>query len=127
MCLSDTAEYWFYSKMPRTFNMFKHGKGIECGHNHNVMDTEYTEDVECYACKKLIQEGLTTGMLEGKAPEMYYMSNSEKKKYKKQKAFNEKYGKCPCGCIWTIRKNSINKKEFLGCINYPKCKNTKNL
>jgi ssDNA-binding Zn-finger/Zn-ribbon topoisomerase 1 len=127
MAMSDTAEYWFDKNQIRIPNMFRHGNGIECGHNHNVMDTEYIDDVECYACKKLIQEGATNGMLEGKAPEMYYMSNSEKKRYKKQKRFIEENGKCNCGCNWTVRKNSKSGEEFLGCINYPKCKNTKAL
>jgi ssDNA-binding Zn-finger/Zn-ribbon topoisomerase 1 len=127
MAMSDTAEYWFNKNSFHMPNMFRHGKGIECGHNHNIMDTEYIEDVDCYACKKLIQEGVTTGMLEGKAPEMYYMSNSEKKRYKKQKRFIEENGKCPCGCNWQIRKNRTNGQEFLGCTNYPTCKNTKAL
>ena len=127
MSLPDTAEYWWNIKTSRMPNMFRHGKGINCGHNHNVMDTEYIEDVECNACKKMIKEGLTNGMIEGKSPEMYYMSNSEKKRFKKQKAFIEKYGKCPCGCNWQIRKNNKTGQEFLGCINYPSCKNTKSL
>lgn len=127
MALSDTAEYWFNKNNFHYPNNFRHGKGIVCGHNHNIMDTEYIEDVECRACVKIIKEGNAKWMLEGKAPEMYYMSNSEKKRYKKQKAFNEKHGKCSCGSIWIIRHNSKTKNDFLGCLQYPKCKNTKSI
>ena len=55
------------------------------------------------------------------------MNHSQRKKHNAQKKFNEQHGKCPCGSIWTIRKNKTNNKEFLGCINYPQCKNTKSL
>ena len=51
----------------------------------------------------------------------------KQKKDNKRKLFNDKYGKCPCGCNWKVRKNNITKQEFLGCINYPTCKNTKPL
>jgi len=127
MSLSDTAEYWWDIKRHRESNSFRHAKGVNCGHNHNTIDTEYIEDVECNACKRIIKEGNTIGMKEGKAPEMYYMSNSEKKHYRKQKLFIETYGKCLCGCNWQIRKNKISGQEFLGCVNYPKCKNTKSI
>jgi ssDNA-binding Zn-finger/Zn-ribbon topoisomerase 1 len=127
MAMSDTAEYWFNKTQAGTHNTLRHGKGIECGHNHNVMDTKYIDDVECYACKKMINDGITTGMLEGKAPDMYYMSNSEKKRFKKLKLFIEENGKCNCGCNWTVRRNNQSGESFLGCLNYPKCKNTKAL
>lgn len=130
MCLSDTAEYWQDVKRKSMYfggNEFRHAKGVECGHNHNIMDTEYIDDVECNACKRIIQEGKAIGMIEGKAPETYYMSNKEKKDYNRQKIFNEQHGKCPCGSIWVIRQNTKDKKKFLGCLQYPKCKNTKSI
>ncbi len=127
MSMSDTAENWFNKNQNRMPNMLRHGKGIDCGHNHNIMDTEYIKDVECFACKNIIINGLAIGILEGEVPETYYMSNQEKKKHKEKKLFVEKNGKCGCGCHWKIRKNKTNNQEFLGCANYPKCKNTKSL
>lgn len=125
--MSDESEFWFNKNSYRTPNLFRHGKGIKCGHNHNIKDTEYIEDVECNACKRIIKKGLAVGMLEGKAPPTYYMSNRQKKEFNEQNAFNNLHGKCPCGCNWTIRINKLKGTEFLGCRNYPKCKNTKSL
>ena len=67
------------------------------------------------------------GLKEGPAPETFYMSKRGAKQFKKAKAFNELHGKCSCGCPWTIRKNRSSNQEFLGCSNYPKCKNTKSI
>lgn len=55
------------------------------------------------------------------------MSNKQKKLYRARLRINSKYGLCSCGNQWIIRINKANKKEFLGCSNYPKCKNTKSL
>lgn len=125
--MSDEAEYWFYKNMPRSFNTFRHAEKVNCGHNHNTKDTPYIDDVECNACKKIIKETNPEWMKEGKAPETFYMSKSSKKKHNAVLRFREKYGKCPCGCDWQIRKNRTSGQEFLGCINYPTCKNTKSL
>lgn len=128
MSMSDTAEYWFNSRSGLGLgNMFTHAKDIECGHNHNTMDTIYIDDITCNSCKKIVSESTLDSFKEGKAPETYYMSHKEKKQYNAQKRFIEQYGKCPCGCNWQIRKNSKTNEEFLGCINYPKCKNTKSI
>jgi ssDNA-binding Zn-finger/Zn-ribbon topoisomerase 1 len=125
--MPDTAEYWFDVKSKRTSNMFRHAKGVICGHNHNTKDTEYIDDVECHACIKIIKEGNTANLLNGKAPETYYMSKIEKKLYNKRKAFILTYGKCDCGANWKIRENKEKKIQFLGCANYPNCKKTKSL
>lgn len=127
MSMSDTAEYWFDKNMPRSFNTFRHAEKIDCGHNHNTKDTPYIDDVECNACKKIIKETNPEWLKAGKAPETFYMSHREKKKFNKQKRFNDEHGKCPCGCNWMVRKNRTTGNEFLGCVNYPKCKNTKSL
>ncbi len=127
MSLPDTAEYWWDAHKNYGGNMFRHAKGVECGHNHNIMDTIYIEDVECRACIKIITEDKPEGLLLGKAPETYYMSHKEKKDRNKKKKFIEQYGICPCGCNWQIRKNKTSRQEFLGCVNYPKCKNTKSI
>lgn len=127
MSLPDTAEYWWDVKSHfHTPNMFRHAKNVKCGHNHNAMDTEYIGDVECRACLKIIKEEQII-MKEGKAPETYYLSNKEKKRYNARKRFNEQHGTCSCGSDWTIRKNKSTNQEFLGCSNYPICKNTKSL
>ncbi len=127
MAMSDTAEDWFYKNMPRPYNTFRHAEKIDCGHNHNTTDTPYIEDVECRACKKIIAESKPEWMKEGKAPETFYMSKKQKKLYNAKKRFQELHGKCPCGRDWQIRVNKATGKEFLGCINYPTCKNTKTI
>ena len=128
--MSDTAEDWFNKNQVNLPNMFRHAKGVDCGHNHNTKDTIYIDDVECWACKKVLLADPSFGeqnMIEGKAPETYYMSNKEKKNHNKRKLFNEKHGICPCGCNWQIKRNRTTNQEFLGCVNYPACRNTKAL
>lgn len=131
MCLSDTAEYWWdvKNRTPYSGKNFRHHTNYACSHiNHitgNTATTPYIEDINCYECIEEIKRGNKEGLIEGKAPEDYYLSNAGKKAYRKQKAFNDKYGLCPCGSIWAIRKNSKTGNEFLGCLQYPKCKNTK--
>lgn len=39
----------------------------------------------------------------------------------------EDYGACPCGGRMVKRQNATKKNYFLGCSNYPKCKNTNSL
>lgn len=130
MSLPDGAEYWF--KNPRAYlpNNFRHAKGVDCGHNHNS-ETEYFNDVDCRACRKTIEESRPDNLLDGEAPKYYYYSKTYAKKMRKadreQKEFNDKYGVCDCGSDLVIRTNSKDKKNFLGCSSYPKCKKTKNI
>lgn len=132
MSMSDTAEYWW--KEPRfgyAGRNFKHNPNHKCEHYNpssgNTDTTKYIGDINCFECIKNLESGIASkdGLIEGNAPETYYMSHSQRKKHNAQKRFNEQYGKCPCGCNWQIRKNRSNNQEFLGCINYPTCKNTK--
>jgi len=50
-----------------------------------------------------------------------------KKNYNIKHRFDKIYGKCSCGNTWILRKNNNTNIDFLGCSNYPKCKNTKNI
>lgn len=133
MCLSDTAEYWQDVKNKRPYNgrHFRHHPNYSCSHINamtgNTSTTPYIEDINCFECIEEIKRGNIDGLIEGKAPEDYYLSNSGKKAYRKQKAFDDKHGLCPCGSRLTIRKNRKNNTDFLGCLQYPKCKNTKPL
>ena len=130
MSLSDTSEYWQDVKRSRGYspNDFKHAKGVNCGHNHNV-ETEYFKDVDCHACKKIINENRPANLLDGDSPEFYYLSKNYAKKMRRAKKereeFNAKYGICDCGSDCKIRFNKITSQSFLGCSNYPKCIKTK--
>jgi len=37
------------------------------------------------------------------------------------------HGVCSCGGRFVVRTNRAEKNKFLGCANYPKCRNTKNI
>lgn len=50
-----------------------------------------------------------------------------RKNYKEKHKWDKIYGKCPCGSGWRLYKNKTTNVEFLGCFNFPKCKNTKNI
>lgn len=55
MSLSDTAEYWQDVKKYReNKKVFIHIKNIDCGHYH-VIESKNLEDIDCYACKKIIE------------------------------------------------------------------------
>lgn len=131
--MSDTAEYWWgvKNRSPYMGKEFKHHPKYACSHirpvTGNTVTTPYINDINCYECIEEIKRGNIEGLIEGKAPEDFYLTKSGKKAFRKQKAFNDKYGFCPCGSTWTIRKNSKNNTEFLGCLQYPKCKNTKSI
>lgn len=133
MSLSDTAEYWWDVKSHHLYTgrHFLHNPNHKCSHYNpssgNIATTIYIDDINCFECLENIKNGLasTEGLKEGKAPETFYMTKKGKKAYNKQKAIDDKYGKCSCGCSWVIRINNRNKSEFLGCSNYPTCKNTK--
>lgn len=133
MCLSDTAEYWQDVKSHKhyTGRHFYHHPTYTCSHYNNVTlniaRTPYIKDINCFECKKQIEQGNVLGVLNEDAPEDYYLSKNAKKAYRKRKDFNEKHGTCSCGSVWTIRINSKTNEQFLGCSNYPKCKNTKTL
>lgn len=132
MSLSDTAEYWQDVKSYRGYfpNGFRHAKGLNCGHNHNV-ETEYFKDVDCHSCKKIINKNRPENLLDGDAPEFYYLSKTYAKKMRRAKKereeFNNENGICECGSDWKIRFNRIKNQHFLGCSDYPKCKKTKSI
>ena len=131
MSLPDTAEYWQDVKGGfRIPNGFRHAKDVDCGHNHNI-ETEYFNDVDCHACKKIISENRPDNLLDGDAPEFYYYSKTYAKKMRKAKKereeFNLKHGVCECGSGLVLRINKAKNQQFLGCSKYPNCKKTKSL
>lgn len=135
MSLPDMAEAWWkdHTYYGYTGPHFYHHPNKLCSHYRpqtgNIDTTPYINDINCHECKSKIESGEFSKnelKLED-SPETYYMSHGERKKYNKQKAFNNLHGKCSCGSIWTIRKNKTTNQEFLGCLQYPKCKNTKKL
>lgn len=136
MALTDTTEYWWdikYNYKEYNGRQFRHNPHHKCNHYNpssgNTNTTIYIGDINCFKCIENLNNGIASkeGLIEGNAPETFYMSNKEKKLFNKRKLFNEKYGVCSCGSSFQIRKNKSNGKEFLGCINYPKCKNTKSI
>lgn len=134
MALSDMAEAWWREPhMTYMGKEFKHNPNHKCSHYNpssgNVDTTIYIGDINCYECIENLNSGTASneGLKDGNAPETFYMSKREKKNFNAQKRFNEQHGKCSCGCNWQIRKNRNNGQEFLGCINYPTCKNTKSI
>ena len=122
--MSDEAEFWFNYNSPKEVYMgrhFIHIKDSECGHfkknTGNVDSSEYLNDINCFACLKLIeQNGNIYGLKEG-------VSKREQSKIDKEK-HRFHFGKCECGSPLCQRINTKSKEKFLGCINYPKCKKT---
>lgn len=122
--MSDTAEYWF-DKNSRSVYMgrhFYHIPGANCGHTHYA-EAKQLGNVNCFACLELIKNGYEHGLKPGK-----YLTHGEKKRrvqQSRQAEFDKVNGKCSCGSRWTLRTNKITNEQFLGCLQYPKCKNTK--
>lgn len=133
MSLSDMAEAWWREpNFGYEGRHFYHIPNSTCGHikpqTGNTSTTPYIGDINCFACIELLKGGFNrVGLIEGNAPPTYYMSIKEKKRYNKQETFNKLHGKCECGSIMKIRINTKTKEEFLGCIQYPKCKKTKTI
>jgi hypothetical protein len=127
MAMSDTAEDWFYSKMPRMPYMGRHFVHIPkstCGHINpitgNTDVSEYLNDVDCFACLKLIEEnGNIYNLKEGISKREQSAIDKDKHRFR--------HGKCDCGSPMQIRINKSNNKNFLGCLQYPKCKKTKSI
>lgn len=131
MSMSDTAEYWedVKKKRPKPSITYYHIPNGVCSHYNkasgNTLTTPYIGDINCRECMLKIKNGYTENLIEGKAPETFYMSRRVRKAFNAAKIFNEKHGKCSCGSHWAIRRRKSDGKEFLGCSNYPHCNNTK--
>jgi len=126
MCLSDTAEYWWgvKSHYPYMGKQFIHIPNSTCGHirkeTGNTTISNYLNDINCYACLELIkQNGNIYNLKEGTSPQQQSIIDKEKYRFR--------FGKCECGSPMIIRKNSKTGQEFLGCLQYPKCKKTQQL
>jgi len=120
MALSDTAEYWRDVKShPYAGPNYFHIPGAECGHRH-MFEAKRIGDVNCRGCLKLIKAGYVHNL-----PEGITVSKAEKRRLAEVKEAEKKYGRCECGALFTPRKNKQTGESFLGCSNYPKCKNTK--
>ena len=115
MALSDTAEYWFDVKSRRAYNgpKFIHLKGMECGHYH-VAESNKLIDVDCHVCVRKINE----------TPELKQRLEQSIKSREEHKF---RFGKCECGSPMCERTNKKTGEKFLGCLQYPKCKNTKSI
>ena len=124
MCMSDTAEDWFYydyPRMPYMGRQFTHIPNSECGHIHkatgNTRTSEYLNDINCFACLELIkQNGNIYNLKEGISRIQQSEIDKEKHRFR--------FGKCECGSPLCERLNTKTKVKFLGCSNYPKCKKT---
>lgn len=109
--MTDTAEYWWDVKRQVNKKVFIHIKGFDCGHFH-VRETNKLTQVNCYACLQEIKNNKhLTRQLDNQKAQI--------------EANRFKYGKCDCGKPMCVRINKTSKETFLGCTNYPKCKNTK--
>jgi ribosomal protein S27E len=110
MSLPDSAEYWWDVKgYNRTIREpFTHIKGIDCSHYH-VHESLDIKDINCRCCRKILAEMSDIKIdIANKLEQHLYL-----------------YGKCSCGRAFVKRINKANGNPFLGCRNYPKCKNTK--
>lgn len=123
MSMSDTAEYWEDVKRnyPYTGTQFTHIPNSPCGHinvySGNTNTSEYLNDINCYACLKLIkQNGNIYGLKEGISKRQQSIIDKEKHRFR--------FGKCSCGSPLVKRVNKQTGNQFLGCLNYPKCKET---
>ena len=126
MSLPDSAEYWWDVKnnYPYTGTQFYHIPNADCGHRH-LHEAKKLGNVNCYACLELIKNGYEHGLEEG-----IYLTNSERKQKREERRideFNKIHGLCSCGSRWQIRTNKKTGQQFLGCLQYPKCNNTKQL
>lgn len=102
---------------------FYHIPNANCGHRH-LHEAKRIDDVNCFACLKLIENGFEHGLPDGKTD---FRSKGQKKRDRmaeEAKIEREKLGKCACGCQRVKRFNSFKKSYFLGCSNYPKCRIT---
>jgi hypothetical protein len=126
MSLPDTAEYWWgvkgYDRKPYMGKHFVHIPNSICGHIDTMTDntdtSPYLNDINCYACLELIkQNGNIYNLKEGISKRQQSVIDKEKHLFR--------FGKCECGSPMCERTNKANGQKFLGCTNYPKCKNTK--
>ena len=129
MSMTDTAEYWndVHRWTVYTGKQFYHIPHAECGHKH-VNTALAIEDVNCYSCLKLIEDGYNHQLPDGKTDFRSKAQKKRERRYKLAKIEHEKYGKCGhCDGFLKQRFNSVRKTFFLGCENYPKCFYTKQL
>lgn len=125
MCLSDMAEAWWREpKMPYMGRDFVHIPNSTCGHinpqSGNTDTSEYLNDINCFACLKLIEEnGNIYNLKEGISKRQQSAIDKEKHRFR--------FGKCECGSPMCKRKNKKTGQEFLACLQFPKCKITKSI
>lgn len=100
MSLSDTAEYWndFKASFNRTRTPWVHIEGRPCGELVKGTESKDYENCTCNKCKKTDQ-------------------------YKNLK----KLWTCSCGKDMRKMTNRTTGQIFLGCVRWPRCRNTKSL
>jgi hypothetical protein len=122
MALPDMAEAWWREpRMPYMGRDFVHIPNSICGHIRNETGntdiSEYLNDINCFACLKIIKEnGNVYGLKEGISKREQSQIDKEKHRFR--------FGKCECGSPMCERKNKKTGSTFLGCVSYPKCKKT---
>ena len=114
--------WWKEPRKPYSGRDFIHIPNSECGHikreTRNTDTSEYINDINCFACLKLIeQNGNIYQLKEGVSKRQQSAIDRDKHRFR--------FGKCSCGRPMCERKNSKTGEVFLGCSNYPKCKLTK--
>lgn len=131
MALSDTAEYWqdVKASFGRTKHKFTHVPNFDCGHFH-IRDAQYINEVDCYACKKALEEGLEHSLKsEQQFKDKIENRRQQKANKQKKKAIKKLPNNpiCSCGFVMIKRSNSTSHAKFWGCSQYPICKQTKSI
>jgi len=127
MSLPDTAEYWWDIKnrpcrIPN--KTMVHIPQSECRHFNSITGntriSKYLNDITCYECLSMLKaSGNIYNLIEGTSPRQQSEIDKEKHRFR--------FGKCICGSPLCERINKSTQHKFLGCTNYPKCKNTKSI
>lgn len=131
MSLPDGAEYWQDVKASNSHSkyVFTHIPGIQCGHFH-VDEGVEPESITCHACKTILNDRpvemmvLMTEKAAIDQADAQRRHNNTVKKQKHKLRKKAKHGICSCGYPFVLRRNSSNGTQFLGCWNFPVCKNT---
>jgi hypothetical protein len=113
MSLPDEAEIWWPDH--RVKHIFSHLPNIKCGHFH-VHNATFIDDVDCYSCLKLIEEGY-----------IHNLPTKAEREAQRLKSIGGQNGYCSCGEPFIIKRNHTTKEQFFGCNNYPSCRKTKSL
>lgn len=110
MSLSDTSEYWQDVKKRIDKHVFTHIKNKDCGHFH-VVESNELKDIDCYACKKIIENDAELKSQLEKNNGKRYLDHRNKKGFRLQSTI--KFGKYKGKNIQWIIDNDINYFTWL--------------